>query len=138
MRLTRITITRISADPDILDLNRELQLLAGSLGLFNQRDKDRSKFRIFIALLRALPTREPTLSTDELALTLDLSRATVIHHLDALLDAGIALQHHGRYRLSVDCLEELVDKIKEDLDRTLADLRAVAQKADTGLGLVKR
>lgn len=139
MRLTRITITRVAyRDPDALDLNRELQLIAGSLGLFNQRDKDRSKFRIFIALLRALNSPEQTLSTDDLALGLDLTRATVLHHLAALIDAGIVVQYRGAYRLSVDCLGELVEKIQEDLDRTMQDLRAVAQKADVGLGLVRQ
>lgn len=136
MRLTRITITRVAyRDPDALDLNRELQLIAGSIGLFNQRDKDRSKYRIFIALLRALSTPEQTLTTDDLALGLGLSRATVIHHLGALIDAGIVVQYRGAYRLSVDSLSELVDKIQEDLDKTMAELRAVAKKADVGLRL---
>jgi len=136
MRLTRITITRVAyRDPDALDLNRELQLIAGSIGLFNQRDKDRSKYRIFIALLRALSAPEQTLTTDDLALGLALSRATVIHHLGALIDAGIVVQYRGAYRLSVDSLSELVDKIQEDLDKTMAELRAVAKKADVGLRL---
>ena len=136
MRLTRITITRVAyRSPDALDLNRELQLIAGSLGLFNQRDKDRSKFRIFIALLRALQTPEQTLTTDDLALSLGLSRATVLHHLACLLDAGIVVQYRGAYRLSVDCLEELVDKTQEDLDRTMQELRDVARRADDGLRL---
>ena len=36
------------------DINRELQWLGNSLGLFNVRDKDSSCFRVFITLVKEL------------------------------------------------------------------------------------
>ncbi len=135
MRTTRITITRIVATREHQGINAELQYLAGSLGLFNPRDKDRSKFRIFIALLRALKQRQRGLSSDELAAELDLTRATVIHHLGSLAASGIVEHSEGKYVLRVETLEELVAKIRSDVGKMLSELEEVARRCDTSLGL---
>jgi len=132
MHTTRITITTIRYPSDEeLNLNRELQYLCGTLGLFNPRDKDRSKFRLFIELLKA----RGELSADELALKLSLTRATVIHHLHNLQQAGIVDYGDGRYWMRVSSLEELVEKIRQDVAKTLNSLKDVAQRCDEGLGL---
>jgi predicted transcriptional regulator len=135
MRFTRITICRVETKPvHHPDLNQELQYMGGALGLFGLRDKDKSRFRIFIALLKALK-RQDGLSSDDLAEQLALTRATVIHHLDALMDAGIVENVRNKYQLRVDNLEELVDLIEGDITKTLDDLREVARNVDRELGL---
>ncbi|MDD9953718.1 MAG: ArsR family transcriptional regulator [Candidatus Woesearchaeota archaeon] len=135
MGTVRITITRVSYEEDNQDVNRELQVIGLALGLFSQRDRDRSKFRIFIELLRDTRRQGPGLSTDDLAQTLHLSRATVIHHLRTLIDAGFAKETAGRYTLAVSSLEELLHNIQEDLTKTLQDLKTVAQHIDHELGI---
>jgi predicted transcriptional regulator len=132
MRTTRITITTV-VRPARADINAELQYLAGSLGLFNQRDKDRSKFRIFIALLKA--PKPAGLSSDDLASQLSLTRATVIHHIGSLAQAGIVDYVAGRYVLRVATLEQLVARIRADVARTLEELEDVAKACDRELGL---
>ena len=135
MRFTRITITRVDVKPvNRPDINDELQQLGGALGLINLRDKDKSRFRIFIAMLKALKRRE-LLSSDDLADQLGLTRATVIHHLDALMDAGIVEHMRGKYQLRVDTLVELVDVIQADIQKTFEELKEVAANCDKGLGL---
>ena len=52
MRFTRITIIKERV-PDKPDINDELQWFGGSLGLFSLRDKDKSRFRVFIVLVNA-------------------------------------------------------------------------------------
>jgi predicted transcriptional regulator len=135
MRFTSITINRIEYRPVTTpDMNDELQYLGGCLGLFNLRDKDKSRFRIFIALLKALKSNEG-MSSDDLASRLDLSRATVIHHLKNLMDAGIVEEVRGRYQLRVDTLEELLEAVRVDIDKTIDDLKEVARNIDKELGL---
>jgi predicted transcriptional regulator len=135
MRFTRITIARMEYRPAVRpDVNEELQCLGGALGLFNLRDKDKSRFRIFIAMLKALKRGE-SLSSDDLAEQLGLTRATVIHHLDGLMDAGIVEHARGKYQLRVDNMEELVDTIQADLDKTMQELKEVARNVDQQLGL---
>lgn len=136
MRFTSITINRIEYTPaNNPDMNEELQYLGGCLGLISLRDKDKSRFRIFIALLKALKHEHEGLSSDEVALQLGLTRATVIHHIKALMDAAIVEEYRGKYRLRVDNLEELLEEVRTDIDRTISDLKEVARNIDKELGL---
>ena len=68
----KITIVKINR-PAEKDINKELQWLGYSLGLFSIRDKDRSCYRIFLELLKAAKKGVP-LSSDELAEKLNLQR----------------------------------------------------------------
>jgi len=135
MRFTRITICRLNIQPTARpDVNEELQYLGGALGLFNLRDKDKTRFRVFIALLKALK-RQEGMSSDDLADQLGLTRATVLHHLEALMDAGIVENNKGIFQLRVDNLEELVDLVQADIDKTMMELKEVARNVDRELGL---
>ena len=75
------------------------------------------------------------IASDELALKLHLSRGTVIHHINKLVDAGIVVHIGKKYMLRVNNLESLVDELKKDAERTLSDLRSVAKEIDQFLGL---
>jgi len=129
----RITIINISK-PVEKNVNRELQWLATSLGLFNLRDKDRSLFRIFIELLKSAKTDRP-MSSDELAYRLHLSRGTVIHHVNKLMESGIAIHYRKKYVLRVASLKELVEEIEKDMARACENLKDVAEEIDEKLGV---
>ena len=77
---TRITVVSMNK-PVKKQVNEDLQWLCSSLGLFNIRDKENSLFRIFIELLKAAKKGIP-ISSDEIAHKLDLSRGTVVFHLN--------------------------------------------------------
>jgi predicted transcriptional regulator len=129
----KITIVNIRKPaPD--NVNQELQWLGSSLGLFNLRDKDKSQFRVFIELLKAAKLNRP-FSSDELAYRLDLTRGTVIHHINKLIDAGLVVHEGNRYMLRVNNLKELIDEVEEDVKRTCKSLRQMAEKIDGRLGL---
>jgi len=136
MAFVRITITHVSKpvarEPS---LNDELQWLGASLGFFNLRDKDKSLFRIFIALLKALKSGHSGLTSDELAMQLQLSRATIIHHLNKLMEAGLVSSVRTRYVLNVSTLEELVELTRRNVDRTFDDLKRVAHDIDRKMEL---
>jgi predicted transcriptional regulator len=131
--IQRITLMNIRK-PAQKNVNQELQWLGSSLGLFNLRDKDKSCFRVFIELVKTAKKGIP-LSSDELASRLGLSRGTVVHHLNRLLDSGIIIQAHRGYILRVDSLRELIDEVEKDLRRTCDDLRSMAEEIDGSLGL---
>jgi predicted transcriptional regulator len=129
----KITLINIRK-PEKENLNQELQWLGDSLGLFNLRDRDRSCFRIFIELLKASKAKRP-LNSDELAHTLGLSRGTIIHHINTLMEAGIVVSDGNAYRLRVENLQALIDEVEKDVKRTTEQLREVAKDLDTWLGL---
>lgn len=133
MRYTRITIIR-SSKPEKTDINKELQWLGGSLGLFNLRDKDKSCFRIFITLIQSVKD-DRKLSSDEIAAMTKLTRGTVIHHLNHLMDSGMVVSEKNKYVLRMDSLEEVVEHMKKDADDAWERLREVARDIDEKLGL---
>ncbi|MDO8481378.1 MAG: helix-turn-helix domain-containing protein [Nanoarchaeota archaeon] len=129
--VSRITIVSIRR-PAERTINQELQWLGSSLGLFGERDRNRSCFRVFIELLKSARLQKP-LSSDELADMLGLTRGTVVHHLHHLTGAGIVIREQNKYLLRVDTLSELVDEVEKDVLRTLHGLRDVANQIDTKL-----
>ena len=132
----RITIVKIRK-PLQKNMNRDLQWFSESLGLFTERDKEKSCFRIFIELIKAARKKQ-TLSSDEIAFNSNLSRGTVVHHLNRLMESGLIVSHDNRYILRVDNLEELIEEIKKDVLKTLEDLRIIAEDLDDEVGLLRR
>lgn len=129
--MRRITIISIR-EPTTKDVNRELQWLGSSLGLFNLRDKDKSCFRIFIELLKSTK-KQKSMSSDELAGTLQLTRGTVVHHLHKLEESGLIIYEDRRYILRVNNLTALVDELEQDLQKACNQLRRVADNIDKKL-----
>jgi predicted transcriptional regulator len=133
MRFTRITIIRIKR-PGQDHVNDELKFLGESLGLFSERDKDKSCFRIFIVLVKALKTGH-RITSDEIADHTNLTRGTVIHHLNRLMESGIVVSQKNYYMLAVDSMEELVELVKSNLTKTFDGLKQTARNIDKKLEL---
>ena len=129
----RITIVNIRK-PAEANVNQELQWFGSSLGLFNIRDKDKSCFRVFIELLKSAKAHQ-TLTSDNLAERLDLSRGTIIHHINRLMESGIVIHERNTYILRVDSLKSLIDEVEKDMRRACDDLKEVAKEIDSRLGL---
>ncbi len=132
-RFQKITIIR-SERPVDRNVNEDLQWFGTSLGLFNLRDKDKTCFRVFIELIKAAKRQEP-ISSDDIANKLGISRATVIHHINKLVDSGLVVVDRNKYILRVSNLRALVDELSKDTERTLNDLREIAKEIDRSLGL---
>ncbi|MFH2021583.1 MAG: winged helix-turn-helix domain-containing protein [archaeon] len=129
----KITITRMRK-PREENLNDELQWFFQSLGIFGNRDKNKSCFRTVIVLLRSL-RHDEGLTSDEISEKVSLSRGTVIHHLHNLIGSGLVVNDRNRYMLRVDNLKELVDEVEQDIYKTMTELRKVAEEMDKKLEL---
>ena len=117
------------------NVNQELQWLGSSLGLFNPRDKDKSCYRVFLTLIKDLKNHGSGLSSDELAILTGLTRGTAVHHLNRLMEAGIVSNHRGKYSLRVETLEELVEDIRTQINKTFDGVKEVAKYLDQHLEL---
>ena len=133
MKITLIKIRK----PSEKDVNKDLQWFSESLGLFGERDKEKSCFRVFLELIKAT-RRGKALSSDEIALRSNLTRATVIHHLHHLQEANLIMPHENKYMLRVGNLEDLISEVRKDLLRALEDIQDIAKELDEELGLIKR
>ncbi len=129
----RITIVNIRR-PAEHNVNQELQWLGSSLGLFSIRDKDKSCYRVFIELLRSAKSRN-VLTSDELANRLELSRGTIIHHINRLIESGLVVHEGNTYTLRVENLQSLIDEVEKDIKRACEDLKEVAKEIDQRLRL---
>ena len=105
-KITIVTVRRSRED----NINKELQWLGNSLGLFNLRDRDSSCFRVFITLVRKAKRNE-VMSSDEIAERLHLTRGTVVHHLTKLMNAGIVVRESGGYLLRENNLRDVIKDI---------------------------
>ncbi|MEK6968798.1 MAG: ArsR family transcriptional regulator [Nanoarchaeota archaeon] len=132
MALKRVTIIKVRRT-DEGNVNKDLQWLGNSLGLFNLRDKDSSCFRIFITLVRKSRGDE-ALSSDEIAEKLNLTRGTVVHHLNRLMDSDIVIKEKEGYLLKESNLQRLVKNIELDMESMFSELEEVAKEIDEKLG----
>jgi len=129
----RITIINLRK-PTEHNVNQELQWFGSSLGLFNLRDRDKSCFRLFIELLKSAKSKHG-LTSDDLAARLSLSRGTIIHHINRLMESGFVIHEGNIYTLRVESLKSLVEEVEKDIKRTCDDLMEMAKEIDTRLGL---
>ncbi|MBI2146299.1 winged helix-turn-helix transcriptional regulator [Candidatus Woesearchaeota archaeon] len=128
----KVTLVKIRRIPQE-NVNQELQWVGNSLGLFNLRDRDSSCFRVFITLVRTA-RRNDSLSSDEIAEKLHLSRGTVIHHLTRLMESGIVVREQKGYVLRESNLQKLITDIRRDMDEVFSELQNVAKDIDERLG----
>lgn len=129
-RFTRITIVR-RLMPDEMTVNEELQEFSNALGMFSERDKEKSCFRIFIVLFRD----QNPLTSDEIAAQSHLSRATVIHHLNKLMDAGLVIEQKNHYQLRTHSFAKLVDYLEDDMKMYFEELRRLGENIDRDIGV---
>ncbi|MBN2421960.1 winged helix-turn-helix transcriptional regulator [Candidatus Woesearchaeota archaeon] len=133
IRESKITIIT-SRKPKKNELNEEINWFCDSLGLFGNRDKDKSCYRLFVTLLKALKSGQD-LSSDEIAEKVQLSRGTVIHHLHKLIGSGIVVSHAQKYSLRYENLSDLITEIERDLLKTMDKLKKSAEEIDKRLNL---
>lgn len=131
IREQRITIIRMSR-PKASNVNDELRWLGHCLGLFSERDKDSSLYRLFVELIKSRRGGQ-LLSSDELARRVGLSRGTAVHHLNKLLESGIVVEDRNRYALRVANLEVLIEELRKDIRRAMDDLKEIARQIDEEL-----
>lgn len=128
-KITLIRVRRPTSD----NINKELQWLGSSLGLFNMRDRNSSCFRVFITLVRKAKRNE-SISSDEIAERLNLSRGTVIHHITKLMNSGLVVKENKGYMLRENTLKSVMRDIQRDINGIFTELEELADEIDKKLG----
>ena len=130
--LRRVTLIKVRKQP-AQNVNQELQWLGNALGLFNARDKDSSCFRVFITLIRKAKRHE-SMTSDEIAERLNLTRGTVVHHLTKLMDSGIVIRAQEGYLLRENNLQKIIRDMRSDMNAIFDDFEVIAKVIDEKLG----
>jgi len=121
---------------DGYNVNELIQWFGKSIGLFGPRDREKSCFRLFVELFKA-GANNKALTSDELASLLSLSRGTVVHHLDRLMETGLVTSRKNRYSIRERTFEELIKTIEEDITSMLENLKVASKKLDDNLVFLK-
>ena len=129
MRKITISIEPISSE----NINEQLHWISQSLGLFNERDKEKSCHRIFIELVKAKKDNS-LLSSQDLADKANLSRATVLHHLDKLVESNIVAEKDHEFELIDNNLNTIISRLKKEMNEFLEEMEKVSRKLDEELG----
>ena len=109
-----------------------MQWFGKSLGLFGNRDRDKSCYRIFVELLKATKRDDP-LSSDAIGFRLSLSRGTVMHHINVLMDRGLVITRRNAYLLRTDTLDALLSEVERDFQAHMTKMREAAREMDKKL-----
>lgn len=115
------------------DINEGLYWISQSLGLFNERDKEKSCHRIFIQLIKEKKNNK-NLSTQEIANKSNLSRATVLHHIEKLMSSNIVREADHRFELIDPNLSSIILRLKKEMNEYLEEMEKLSRKLDKDLG----
>ena len=123
----KITIIKLKKPKN--KINEEIQWLGKSLGLFGERDKEKSCYRVFIELLQ----NNKGLSSDEISNKTHITRGTVIHHINKLMDSGMIISQKNKYKLRTRTINKLIKEIEEDVEEIFKEMEKIAKKIDKKL-----
>ncbi|MBI2508435.1 helix-turn-helix transcriptional regulator [Candidatus Woesearchaeota archaeon] len=113
--------------------NEQLHWISQALGLFNERDKEKSCHRIFVELIKAKKDNN-LLSCQELADKSNLSRATVLHHLDKLTESNIVMERDHEFELVDENLNSIILRLKKEMNDFMEEMEKISRKLDEELG----
>jgi transposase len=70
------------------------------------------------------------LSSSELKLDTDLSRSTVIYHLNRFIESGLLVKHGRKYALRASELSKAIEEIEYDINREMSRMLNTAKEYD--------
>ena len=123
--------------PSTAEYVADLEWFCRTLGFLESRDKQKTAYLIFKALLESA-VQNNGLTSDELAEKLSLTRGTMIHHLNKMMKSGLVIFHEGKFKLREKSLKSTVEEIHKDINRLFENIFYVAEDVDRTLGLVSR
>jgi biotin operon repressor len=120
-----------------VDVEKDLEWICRSFGFLEPRDRKKTAYRVFRAIIEAART-DAGLSSNELAEKLALSRGTIVHHLNKMMKSGLVIYHEGQYKLRGRNLATTIEEIQLDTRRVFDNLRDVSKTIDDRLNLLSR
>ncbi|MFH1587806.1 MAG: hypothetical protein ABIA76_00515 [Candidatus Diapherotrites archaeon] len=129
----RVVIKRVSR-PMADNFDREFEWFCSSLGFLEPIDKDKVAANVFKEVLVATERGEALTST-AISHRVQMSRGSVINHLNNLLRAGL-IERHGRYYTARGkSVQATVQELEEDIEQIFGRMKKVAKSIDEELGL---
>jgi len=119
------------------DKDSDIEWICRCFGFMEPRDKQKTATKIFAALVEAVG-KKGSISSDELAEKIGVTRAAVVHHLNRMMGSGLAIQRHGSYQLRMQGVESTIVEVQRDVMRVFENLRRVSREIDQAMNIPHR
>ena len=119
-----------SSDPFV-----ELDWICQSLGFFEPIDRDKTASAIFKELLQ-ISNKQKAMSSTLLSERLNMSRGSIINHLNNLQRAGLIVRQGRYYYPRSKSISRTIAEIEEDIDRVFQKMKKAAQEIDKEMGVI--
>ena len=100
------------------EILEDMEWVCRSLGFLRERDKDKPVTKIFEVLLERTKDQEGATS-DEIAELVGVTRGTVVHHLNKMIQCGIVLRRKKSYELRNNSLQMTIDEVEAIAKRVM-------------------
>jgi predicted transcriptional regulator len=114
-------------------LTGDIDFICQSFGYFSQRDKNNTAGKIFRLLVKNTSEGDG-LTSDQIADELELSRGTIVYHLNNFIIAGLVIKEKNKYRLRSHSLQKSIEEIRQDTHRIFNEMLKIAEAIDEELG----
>lgn len=129
----RIIIKRVER-PFSSSIDNDIEWICSCLGFFEEIDREKTASSVFKELVAATEKKK-RLSSTELAKRVEMSRGSVINHLNRLQRAGLVVKQGRFYFSRSRSLFRTIREIEEDIDRIFSHMEETAKKIDKKFGI---
>ncbi len=129
----KIVIRRVEK-PFSRGLDKELDWICRCLGFFEPIDREKTAASIFKEVVRASEEKKPLTST-ALAKRVDMSRGSVINHLNRLQQSGLIVRQGRFYLPRSSSMFRTIEEVEEDIERVFQRMKKIAREIDEEFGI---
>jgi len=129
----KIVIRRVER-PFSGSLDKELEWICSSLGFLEPIDRDKVAASVFKEIVQATEKGKPLTST-ALAERVDMSRGSVVNHLNNLQRSGLIVRNGRHYFARSRSMFRTIEEIEEDIERIFARMKKTAREIDEEFGI---
>ncbi len=131
----KIVIKKVE-EPFSSDPVAEIEWICQTLGFFEPIDKDKTAASIFKEILKASENNQKPLSSTSLSSSLNMSRGSIINHLNNLQRSGLIIRQGRFYYPRSKSVSRTIQEIEEDIDRIFEKMKKTAREIDKEFGII--
>ena len=129
----KIVIRRVER-PFSSSRDKELEWICSSLGFLEPIDRDKVAASVFKEIVQATEKGKPLTST-ALAERVEMSRGSVVNHLNNLQRSGLIVRSGRFYLARSRSMFRTIEDIEEDIERIFARMKKTAREIDKEFGI---
>lgn len=129
----KIVIRRVEK-PFSHGFDEEFNWICRTFGFFEPIDRDKTASTLFKEIVKATDCGKPLTST-QLAERSEMSRGSVINHLNNLMRSGFVERRGRLYIVRSRSMQRTVEELEEDILRIFREVKRTAREIDEELGI---